>query len=555
MRRFLQPPPRSFAGLVWCQSLNRIRSARAGDVLRFTVLFLLGVAFVVVDYLFFHRLWKAVLLSPLPTIESIELILSTVLSFFFVFLFYSNLLSAVSTLYASTELPFLLSFPIPLRRIYLRGFADTVARSSAMFLLFGIPALAALGVAYGVSCLVWLRLLPPLIAYLLIPGALGIAVCHILMRFLPRRRVHQALVVVGLCVGAALIAGLRSLRIEYLWGSSAQQLDAVKSLVGVSELTPQLIPARWTADAVLSLLATEGAASRYSEIFLLTLAGASVGGCYLLTRITYLSAWSRSLSVGDPTVKGKILRFPGFHRSTNALIQKDILCVRRQLHRWSQLLMMVPLLGLYILNLVLLPLEGTDWAGIVVWVNLGVVGFLVAAVSARFLVPAVSADGMAYWIVRSAPVRTRQVVLTKFFLFCCPVLFLALGCSVLLQFFIPAEIDQFLIGVCCTGILTLALSAMGIGIGAAFPRFDAKSDLDVSLGTAGLLYMLAALLLVGVSDWWLLLPFIKTLPRLGSFFLMESVSLPFRFALFAAVAGAAGILSLEFGIHRLQKVN
>ena len=215
--------------------------------------------------------------------------------------------------------------------------------------------------------------------------------------------------------------------------------------------------------------------------------------------------------------------------------------------------MMLPLMGLYILNLAYLPLKGEEWAGIVVWINLGVVGFLVAAVGARFLVPAISADSRAYWVLRASPVRSQTVVLAKFALYSLPVLLLALGCSICIQFFIPSSFHQFMVGLFCTAILTTALCALGIGIGAVFPQFDAQNDLEISLGSGGLFYMLLALLFVGFSDWWLLHPFLKMLPRVREMLPMETISLPWRVGVFVVVSVLCGGAGLVAGIRRLEK--
>jgi ABC-2 type transport system permease protein len=516
------------------------------------MLLLLGAAFVTTDYLFFLRLWSAILSSPLPAVQSTRIILSSVLSLFLVFLFYSNLLSCLSTMYASRELRLLLALPVSFRRVFVTTFVATVGRSSAMFVLFGLPALIALVRAFHGSAAVLVCFLPFLLAFILIPGALGLSVCHVLMRVLPRRRVHQALLVAGLCVGVGLIAGVRMLRVEYLWGSQTEQIQVVNSLVHISKQTPSLVPAGWMVTVLLGMLAESDGNTAWTASALVSLSIACLAGCYIVTARLYLQAWSGSQTTSDATVRSRAGHVPGLPSAVGALVIKDILSIRRQLHRWSQIIMMIPLMALYVLNLTLLPIEGVEWAGIVVWVNLGVVGFLVAAVGARFLVPAISADGMAYWILRASPVRTQTVVLTKFALYSLPVLLLSLGCSICIQLMIPAARGYYLTGLCCTAVLTLALSALAIGVGAAFPRFEAQNDLEISLGTGGLLYMLLALLFVGFSDWWLLRPFLRMLPRVREILPMDTVSLPWRIGVFAAVSMVCGCAGLALGIQRLR---
>ena len=49
-------------------------------------------------------------------------------------------------------------------------------------------------------------------------------------------------------------------------------------------------------------------------------------------------------------------------------------------------------------------------------------GFVMATVSVRFVFPAVSAEGAAFWIIRTAPISLRDFLWSKFWTGLVPVL-------------------------------------------------------------------------------------------------------------------------------------
>ena len=64
------------------------------------------------------------------------------------------------------------------------------------------------------------------------------------------------------------------------------------------------------------------------------------------------------------------------------------------------------------------------------FVNLGMAGFVMATVAVRFVFPAVSAEGAAFWIIRTAPISLRDFLWSKFWTGLVPVLVLTEGLTV-----------------------------------------------------------------------------------------------------------------------------
>ena len=74
----------------------------------------------------------------------------------------------------------------------------------------------------------------------------------------------------------------------------------------------------------------------------------------------------------------------------------------------------------------MLPLGGDARATIVAYANLGMAGFVIAAICLRFAYPSVSAEGKAFWLVQTAPVSYREFLRVKVFVYAAPLTLLSL---------------------------------------------------------------------------------------------------------------------------------
>ena len=83
---------------------------------------------------------------------------------------------------------------------------------------------------------------------------------------------------------------------------------------------------------------------------------------------------------------------------------------------------------------------------VVPFLNLGLAGFVLASVAARFIFPGVSLEGRTFWLLRSSPMSMRELLWSKFWVGTLPLLVLAIGIvgvtDVLLQVtaFMPSTI-------------------------------------------------------------------------------------------------------------------
>ncbi len=123
------------------------------------------------------------------------------------------------------------------------------------------------------------------------------------------------------------------------------------------------------------------------------------------------------------------------------LLIKDVKVFLRDVTQWSQLLLLLALVVMYLYNFQVLDLDRIPYmAGVIknfyAFLNLGLAGFVMATVAARFVFPAVSSEGAAFWIIRTAPITSRDFLWSKFWSGLVPLLLMSLTLTVVANEFL-----------------------------------------------------------------------------------------------------------------------
>jgi ABC-2 type transport system permease protein len=145
----------------------------------------------------------------------------------------------------------------------------------------------------------------------------------------------------------------------------------------------------------------------------------------------------------------------------------------------------------------MLPLGGDARATIVAYANLGMAGFVVAAICLRFAYPSISSEGKAFWILQSAPVSYRRLLIVKVLVYGTPLTILSLLLTTFADVLLDANRVVWTFTLIGASMLGITLVSMGVGLGALAPDFNAENPLQVGLSLGGFAYMGAALAYVG----------------------------------------------------------
>jgi ABC-2 type transport system permease protein len=156
-------------------------------------------------------------------------------------------------------------------------------------------------------------------------------------------------------------------------------------------------------------------------------------------------------------------------------------------------LVIVYIYNFRVLNLRQIPLNQFNLEFLVTFLNLAMAAFVLAALGARFVFPAVSLEGQAFWILRTAPISLKKYLWNKFWIALPPITVLGIVLMGVTNFLLNIRWEFHLISFMAILPLSISLVALSTGMGAIYPQFKYENVAKVTTGFGGIIYMVFAL--------------------------------------------------------------
>jgi ABC-2 type transport system permease protein len=130
------------------------------------------------------------------------------------------------------------------------------------------------------------------------------------------------------------------------------------------------------------------------------------------------------------------------------------------------------------------------------YLNLGMAGFVMAAIAVRFQYAQISGEGRAFWMLRTAPIDPERYLWAKALPGLVPMLIVGGAITVATNAILNSPPLLFAISA-FTGIgFAFGLSGIAVGMGALTPDFKADNVARAASGPGAIVFMVAALSLV-----------------------------------------------------------
>ena len=475
----------------------------------------------------------------------------------------SNVITALSTFFLARDLELLVASPTDPLQLYWARLAESGVNSSWMVVLLLVPLLGAYGWVYGAGPGFLAVATLAAVGLLVIPAVLGAALTLLLVTIFPARRTRDLLALIGLLAAAGVVLLIRLVQPERL--VSPQDARGVADFLATLRApSSPWLPSEWAAEAMVGSLV--GSPHGFSLLLLTTTAAAFVVmGGWVHTRF-FPRGFSRAQE-GAERKEGRARSrlidavLVRTRPTTRELVAKEVRSFFRDSTQWSQLILLGVLVVVYIYNIRVLPLgadEGVSFflVNLVAFLNLGLAGFVVAAVAARFIFPAMSLEGRMTWLLRSSPLDPRLLFWVKYWTGTVPLLLVALPLIVATNLLL--EVDPFLFWL-STGTMvgvTMALSAMALAFGAVFPNYKTENPAEIPTSFGGLVFMMAGvayLAVVVVLQGWPVYLFLRA--RFQGTPFMEAGVVPLALGVggTAVLTLAVVVWSLKAGVRRIRE--
>jgi ABC-2 type transport system permease protein len=473
----------------------------------FPLLFLLALAagLLTVEFVGFRKVFQYMNSLQDLTILVVQFLLQRFLGLIFLIsysmVFMSSIINGLSTFFLSENLSFLHTLPVPRWKILFLKFVETWIISCYLILLFLACFLASYVHTFNLGWSRYLLCAALLIVFTISPVALGSAMVTILIRFFPARRIYQVVTLIGGIFLAALMIAVRMMRPELLLNPKDTQ-DFVRLIRDMTFPSLNHLPSTWASQVVIG--------GDYSKgILLLVFTLGTLVVLSIVQNIFYQRAYIQSQESRTLREKPSTKIRKTVHRGKVAsLILKELKIFTRDATQWSQLLLLAALVVVYLINIKNLAIQMESVRWVVSFINLGLAGFVLAALSVRFLFPSVSSEGRCFWLVRTMPLSFRTLLWCKYLIYFPPFLLF----TQMLVYFSNRilEVPHFFIALSMINIfaVAIALTGLAIGIGALMPNFRTDHPSKIAVGPGGVLYMLisfaylAIMLIIQIRPVW-----------------------------------------------------
>jgi ABC-2 type transport system permease protein len=547
---------------------NRARRLDRRERILLTVLGGLGLAFWVAIFVFFYRVLRYFLnvpdFGPVLTYKLLGMVFLT----FFSILVFSNIITALSTFFLSGDVDRLVAAPIPRTTFFYARFADTLIESSWMVLVFAVPAFLAYGIAHQAGALFYLAAALTLPPFLVIPAAIGVACTAVLVNVFPARRTRDILVLLSVVAIAVLYALFRMLQPERLVNPEAFA-SFMQFLAAMQTPSSPFLPSTWAAEVLYPSLSGNSGSALFHLALLTSTAAALLTLCEGLMQHLFLPGWSkaqegRKARFTQQAVWERVLRlltFP-FAAQTRLLVIKEVKTFFRDTSQWSQLILLLALVVVYVYNFSVLPLHGSPlvtfyFKNVIAFLNLALAAFVIASVAVRFVLPSISLEGRSFWIAKAAPLALSRLWWSKFWAGLAPLLVLGEVLVLATNYYLKVIPLMMWLSSVTLFCMTFSIVSLGLAVGTAYPKFDADNAAKVAAGIGGLVYMILCMSFIAVvvvlEAWPVYAVFMS---RLRGMPLSPAIQATIVASLGTALALTVAVLllSTRYGIRRLGTI-
>lgn len=458
--------------------------------MRTTAIILFGIGLLIAFYLsslkvvsYFHSQ------SDLGIILSLKIYQMAWMIIFFMLIF-SSMVSGVSALFLSNDNEILFASPATPQQLFCLRYWTTTLYTSWMLVIFSLPIFGAYGVIFHAGLLYWPILVLTILATALTASGIGLGTTIVLVNIFPAKRTKDIVFYLSLLFGILLYLLIRLMRPEDLTDPSRFP-DFIEYLSALSTPASPVLPPAWAANALTTYLQDRQIDWLPISVLSLTPFICYFAGEWIMARWFFPGFSKAQESFGGSHAFGH-----SRYRPSNLLwfFRKELRVFLRDSAEWSQLFLVGALIVVYLYNFKVLPLDRSPMpteyiANLIAFANIGLTGFMVASLSARFVYPAIGTEGSGFGLIQSSPLSISRYMSYKYLFYVTPftlfAFILLLATNHMLDITGPMQWISLATGL----IITWSVVAMALGFGAMYADFKAENRAAM-LGSFGAIFFL-----------------------------------------------------------------
>jgi len=480
----------------------------------------------------------------------------------FVMVAVSGLITAMTTLYYSSDLRFLFSSPVSVRTLFFDKTVETALYASWTLVLVLVPYMLALGRVKHATMLFYVYFFVLMIPFVLLGAASGILLSMILMYFFPTSRTRDSVWVICTLALTLVYMLLRFVKPEKLVRPDTLEVVA-HYLAFLQAPTAPYLPSWWVSRGMYGFLYGQYDVFLWYSFLLF----ATVAGVYGL--LIYVSKWvymkgfsgaQEGRRIGKDknnpeTTERKLIGKGWLDNLEWTLFWKDRLLFVRDVRYWSQLALILAIMAVYLFSIRQMPVESMPMQSVIAFFNIAVAAFVVASIGLRFVFPAISMEGGSLWLLKGAPIDITRIMKEKLLLLSVPSVLVGTILVSWSNTILRADTFISILSVGTIIVTSIVFCVMGIGLGAFFARYNLENIHQIESSAGGFVYMACCFgyiaFILAIEAYAVRTHFYRT-------FISERVGWDWRWLAISLIAyialnAAVGIISWKLGTRALEK--
>lgn len=465
-----------------------------------------SVSFFAFSFWFFNRIFSYLSrLEKLPfffLLGLTERFLSLIFLTVFSMLILSSLITTILSFFYSQELQLLYTFPISKKKIFLKKAIETIIYSSYLLILIIIPAFIAYSKNFNLNIISLLLAVLSYFLFIIPPCLIGITLTVILAAYLPLKKLYQVLTAIISLAVVIIILLFRMMNPERLV-NPISTLDFISLLQSISEPSIKRFPSYWLSSAITSLAQKDLVSYLKFNLYLLIFFFISLLFLGLVLILIYERSWNRSQSaitnkISTGIITKKIWKNKYIKSPSKSLLIKELLLFFRDSTQWSQLLLLIALIVVYIYNIKNIPIQLPSVQIVIAYINIALSGFVLSALGLRFVFPSISLEGQASWILYSMPISFKKYFIIKQVLYFLLLFFTSQIIIWLSNYYLGVSLKIMIISSLINFEFLIAIIGIGFGLGAIFKDYSVDNSLKLASSFGGIMFMFLSFFIIGI---------------------------------------------------------
>jgi ABC-2 type transport system permease protein len=444
---------------------------------------------------------------PQVGLEVFHRIVSMMLFVLFISVNMGNIIVSYATLYKSSEVGYLFTKPVSFTQIFVLKFLDNFLYSSSTFFLLVFMALLGYGTyfhyTFSTELVIMFFVFMPM---LFLSACIGVLVLMSLVKVASKFGFRKVVTgIASLYIVIVVVFFKFSNPITMLEGAGRlQTLSLSSSGGGILSFMPNALASNVLYYATMDkLLLSIGNAA-----LLLLVTSAMFTFVLFIGRRYYYRTWLMTFEFqakSNTVASGRRTKLFDFRKHSylppqlEVLLKKEFFQFFRESSQWMHLLLLLVLVLVFAISIqnINVSLRVAEILTVGYLILYAFAGFLSCSLALRFVFPAVSLEGKAFWTQLSAPIKLNKVYILKFAIGIVLVFLPALLTSILSNYPYVRMTERrpllMYFGLFSTAWVTLTLVSLNLGLGAYFANYQEKNPIRVASSQGATLTFLVSL--------------------------------------------------------------